>query len=293
MALQIDSALETSLPEEKAIPPVIHQSMRYSLFAGGKRLRPVLALAACRAVQGDDSKVMAAACALEMIHTYSLIHDDLPAMDDDDLRRGKPTNHIVYGEAMAILAGDGLLTRAFGLLAESAFAEVADQQETSLAQRYLQVMAEIAHASGSQGMIGGQVMDIEAEEQKIDLSTMEYIHQHKTGALIKTSLRAGAILGGGSEEEITALTSYGEYLGLAFQITDDLLDVQGDTAKLGKPVGSDEKNQKSTYPSLLGLEKAREAAETAVQSAVEALDNFGPEAELLRQLALYLLEREN
>ncbi|WP_153726457.1 polyprenyl synthetase family protein [Heliorestis convoluta] len=292
MAQQIDQALVKALPEEEAIPSIIHQSMRYSLFAGGKRLRPLLALAACQAVQGDQNKVMAAACALEMIHTYSLIHDDLPAMDDDDLRRGKPTNHIVYGEAMAILAGDGLLTRAFGLLAEAAFAE-AKGQSAEVAQRYLQVITEIAQASGSQGMIGGQVMDMEAEEKAIDLPTMEYIHQHKTGALIKTSLRTGAILGGGSHEAIEALSAYGEYLGLAFQITDDLLDIQGDTEKLGKPVGSDEKNQKSTYPSLLGVEKAREAAEEAVQSAVEALEPFGSEAELLRQLALYLLEREN
>ncbi|MBM7867941.1 geranyl transferase [Heliobacterium gestii] len=285
--VKIDAALSRFMPAEDEAPPAIHKAMRYSLFAGGKRLRPLLVLAGCRAVGGDEESVMAAACALEMIHTYSLIHDDLPAMDDDDLRRGMPTNHVVFGEATAILAGDGLLTRAFGLLAEEG---LRSGQAPALV---LQVIAELAEASGSLGMIGGQVVDMESENKQIDVATMEYIHAHKTGALIRASLRIGAFLGGGSSEQVAALSRYGDHLGLAFQITDDLLDIQGDPEKIGKPVGSDEKNNKATYPALLGLEKARQEAERVVQAALDSLDGFDEQAELLRDLARYLLVREN
>ncbi|MZP28447.1 geranyl transferase [Heliobacterium undosum] len=284
---KVDAALSRYMPAEDVAPPVIHKAMRYSLFAGGKRLRPVLVLAGCRAVGGDEDAVMAAACALEMIHTYSLIHDDLPAMDDDDLRRGMPTNHVVFGEATAILAGDGLLTRAFGVLAEEG---LRSGQSPALV---LQVIAELAEAAGSLGMIGGQVVDMESENKQIDFATMEYIHAHKTGALIRASLRIGALLGGGSPEQVEALSRYGDHLGLAFQITDDLLDIQGDPEKIGKPVGSDEKNNKATYPALLGLEKARQEAERVVQAALDSLDGFDEKAELLRELARYLLVREN
>ncbi|MTV49327.1 geranyl transferase [Heliobacillus mobilis] len=287
MIQQVDEALGRYLPSEETYPTVIHKAMRYSIFAGGKRLRPILVLAGCRAVGGDEEKVLSAACALEMIHTYSLIHDDLPAMDDDDLRRGMPTNHKVFGEATAVLAGDALLTRAFGLVAEEALREGHEPA------RVLQVIAELAEASGTMGMIGGQVVDMESENRQIDLSTMEYIHRHKTGALIRSSLRIGAILGGGTDEEIRALSEYGDYLGLAFQITDDLLDIQGDQEKIGKPVGSDEKNNKATYPSLLGIEKAQEEARRVVQAAQESLQMFGEMADILRELAKYLLVREN
>ncbi|ABZ82912.1 geranylgeranyl pyrophosphate synthase [Heliomicrobium modesticaldum Ice1] len=285
--MKIDAALSRYMPAEDVAPPVIHKAMRYSLFAGGKRLRPVLVLAGCRAVGGDEESVMAAACALEMIHTYSLIHDDLPAMDDDDLRRGMPTNHVVFGEATAILAGDGLLTRAFGVLAEEG---LRCGRSPALV---LQVIAELADAAGSMGMIGGQVMDMESENKQIDVATMAYIHAHKTGALIRASLRIGALLGGGSVEQVEALSRYGDHLGLAFQITDDLLDIQGDPEKIGKPVGSDVKNNKATYPALLGLEKARQEAERVVQAALDSLAGFDEKAELLRELAQYLLVREN
>ncbi|MBC9784893.1 polyprenyl synthetase family protein [Heliobacterium chlorum] len=287
MIQQVDEALGRYLPSEETYPAVIHKAMRYSIFAGGKRLRPILVLAGCRAVGGDEEKVLSAACALEMIHTYSLIHDDLPAMDDDDLRRGMPTNHKVFGEATAVLAGDALLTRAFGLVAEEALREGHEPA------RVLQVIAELAEASGTMGMIGGQVVDMESENRQIDLSTMEYIHRHKTGALIRSSLRIGAILGGGTDEEIRALSEYGDYLGLAFQITDDLLDIQGDQEKIGKPVGSDEKNNKATYPSLLGIEKAQEEACRVVQAAQESLQMFEEKADILRELAKFLLVREN
>ncbi|MCW2277340.1 polyprenyl synthetase family protein [Heliophilum fasciatum] len=291
MSQQVDAALAQWLPDSDVFPAVIHDAMRYSVFAGGKKLRPVLVLAACHAVGGVQEEVLPAAAALEMIHTYSLIHDDLPAMDDDDLRRGRPTNHKVYGEAVAVLAGDALLTRAFGVLAEAGMASA--RRDPARAALYLQVAQEVAEASGTLGMIGGQVVDMESEDKQIDMEIMEYIHRHKTGALIRVSLRVGALLGGGSAEQLAALTTYGEHLGLAFQITDDLLDIQGDEAKLGKPVGSDEKNQKSTYPSLLGIDGARQAAEQAMADALAALESFDEGAQVLRELARYLLVREN
>lgn len=281
----VETALDSYLPGENVFPPSIHSSMRYSLFAGGKRLRPVLALGACQAVGGEESLALPVAGALEMIHTYSLIHDDLPAMDDDDLRRGRPTNHIVYGEALAILAGDGLLTRAFGLLAETGV-------KSSNGSHYLRIIQEIAHAAGSLGMVGGQVVDMASENAQIDFDTLKYIHEHKTGALITSSLRVGAMAAGCNEDQLQALTRYGSNLGLAFQITDDLLDIEGDPALLGKPVGSDQRNNKATYPSLLGMEGARQAAKEAVNDSVASLEPFGESAWLLKEIAIYLLERK-
>lgn len=284
---KIDTSLKELLPSGEIYPQILHEAMGYSVFAGGKRLRPVLCLAACEAVEGSIEDALPVACALEIIHTYSLIHDDLPAMDNDDLRRGKPTNHIVYGEANAILAGDALLTFAFQMIGEAGL------KSLNKYRTYLEIIKDISIAAGSFGMIGGQVVDILSENQRIDLKTLKYIHTNKTGALIKTSLKSGALLGNGSEEQINQLVLYGEYLGLAFQITDDLLDVLGDGRKLGKPTGSDSKNQKATYPTLLGIEKTKELATEAVNSAIDALTSFGPEADVLRSLAKYLLIREN
>lgn len=283
--IYVEEALDRLLLSGSTEPSVIHEAMRYSVFAGGKRLRPILCLASCEAVGGDKKTVLPVACAFEFIHTYSLIHDDLPAMDNDDLRRGKPTNHVVFGEANAILAGDALLTFAFEVLCGYGL-------EYSDKQKYLQVCKEIAQASGTIGMVGGQVVDILSENKQIDEETLKFIHRHKTGALIKAPVRAGAILGGGTPEQVEELTCYAENLGLAFQITDDLLDVIGDPEKLGKPTGSDDKNKKATFPSIFGLEKSREMAREAVNKALEALNNFGEEALPLRLLAEYLLIRD-
>jgi geranylgeranyl diphosphate synthase type II len=236
-------------------------------------------------VCGSGAPALDAACALECIHTYSLIHDDLPGMDNDDYRRGKLTNHKVFGEGMAILAGDALLTYAFEILANMATAENSLQM--------IQIIQEAAKASGEAGMIGGQVVDILSEQKEPSLELLQYIHSHKTGALIAASVRIGAILGGANEEQLEALTIYAHQLGLAFQITDDILDVVGDAEKIGKPVGSDEKNQKATYPLLFGLEQSKVMAKEAVDTAIHALAPFGDGADMLKQLALYLLSREN
>jgi len=284
---EVDKALSALLPERWVYPEIIHEAMRYSLFAGGKRLRPILCLASAEALGKDSNHLLPVACSLEMIHTYSLIHDDLPAMDDDDYRRGKLTNHKVFGEGIAILAGDALLTRAFELLAE-----VGCQAESSMKPVALQVICEVARAAGSLGMIGGQVVDLVSEGRPIECETLTYIHTHKTGALFTASVRAGALMAGASEQELEALTVYAENFGLAFQITDDLLDITGDETKLGKPVGSDERNKKATYPSLYGLEKSRELAREAVAKAVSALGSLPGSIWPLEQLARYLLERE-
>ncbi|MCR4442238.1 MAG: polyprenyl synthetase family protein [Peptococcaceae bacterium] len=284
---QVDKALSALLPENSVYPEIIHEAMRYSLFAGGKRLRPILCLASAEALGKESGPLLPVACALEMVHTYSLIHDDLPAMDDDDYRRGKLTSHKVFGEGIAILAGDALLTRAFELLAEFGC-----QAENSLKPVVLQVTREVARAAGSLGMIGGQVVDLLSEGKPIEGDTLTYIHTHKTGALFLASVRAGALLCGASEKELDALTAYAENFGLAFQITDDLLDITGDEAKLGKPVGSDVRNEKVTYPSLYGLEKSRVLAEEAVKKAVSAVGSLPGSTGPLEQLAQYLLERE-
>lgn len=284
-AALVDRALAQYMPPEDAYPPLIHRAMRYSLFAGGKRLRPVLALAAAEAAGRDPAPVMPAACALELIHTYSLVHDDLPSMDNDDLRRGKPTSHRVFGEAAAILAGDALLTLAFEWLARCA--------QSLPAERVARVIAGVAEAAGSAGLIGGQVVDTLSSSAKMDVKTLEYIHRHKTGALFRAAVRTGAILSGADEARLASLTTYAENLGLAFQIIDDILDEKGDTARLGKTAGSDQKNKKATYPALFGLERAGEKARRAAAAAVAALDNFGTEAAFLRQLVQFVVQRDH
>jgi geranylgeranyl diphosphate synthase type II len=282
---RVDRALDASLPAEDLLPPSLHQAMRYSVFAGGKRIRPILMIAACEAVGGDPERVLPAACAMEMIHTYSLIHDDLPAMDDDDFRRGRPTNHKVFGEATAILAGDALLTEAFVLLSHpEANREVAPETR-------LRVLHVIARAAGSQGMVGGQQVDMESEGKAVDFPTLEYIHTRKTGALILASIQAGALLGGADPAGFAALTRYGEAAGLAFQVADDILDVVGDQAVIGKDVGSDQARGKATYVALLGLEEARVRARELRDLAVAALAPLGERAEPLRQIAHFIVDR--
>lgn len=281
----VDSALDKYLPSEKEPPEIIHQAMRYSVFAGGKRLRPILVMAAAEAVGGSIESVMPAACAMEMIHTYSLIHDDLPAMDDDDFRRGRPTNHKVFGEAMAVLAGDALLTHAFSVLAGSL--EFSDPEKVSL------VIGEIAHAAGTFGMVGGQVMDIQSEGQEATEDILRYIHTHKTGALFIASVRSGGILSGANSRQLEVLTDYARHLGLAFQITDDILDVAGDSATLGKTVGSDQRKKKVTFPALYGLEQARIMAGEESERAVEIVEELGSAALPLQQIIRYLASRDH
>ena len=280
----IDEALQKAMTIEGEIAPTIFDSMRYSLFAGGKRLRPVLLLAAADAVGADGNKFLNVACGLEMIHTYSLINDDLPAMDNDDYRRGKLTNHKVYGEGIAVLAGDSLLTYAF---------ETMLSQEGVEAKTLLRVVKEIASAAGPEGMVGGQVIDMESEGKAVSLDTLQQMHRAKTGALFRAAVRAGAILGGASDEEVEALTVYAEKFGLAFQITDDILDVIGTAEAIGKPVGSDLKNNKSTYVTLHSVEIAQQMAKETVDDAIEALAMFGERGAVLKDLVEYLLKRES
>jgi len=280
----VDSALDKLLPPADAIPVSLHTSMRYSVFAGGKRIRPILMLAACDAVGGELDLAMPAACAMEMIHTYSLIHDDLPAMDNDDFRRGNPTNHKVFGEATAILAGDALLTQAFIAMGRS------DLPAATL----LAVINEIGHCAGSFGMVGGQVVDMESEgKPDIDLPTVQYIHTHKTGALIKASVKAGALLGGADGEALAALTAYGEAVGLAFQIADDILDIEGTTEEIGKDAGSDQARGKATYPALIGLADSKKRAAELVEMALESLARFDDKADPLREIARYIVARKS
>lgn len=290
-ALLINAELENILLGLGPQPEKLRAAMRYSLLAGGKRLRPMLAIAAAQAVAGEETKslgVLPAACALECLHTYSLIHDDLPAMDDDDSRRGKATNHKVFGEGMAILAGDALLTLCFEVLSQR-LAEFRPEQ-------VLQVVAEVARAAGAQGMVGGQVADIlweKEREQKGELAELlQYIHQHKTGALIVASVRAGAILAGAKPSELAALTDYARALGLAFQITDDLLDIYGDEDKLGKKTGQDTALGKLTYPAVHGVPRSKQQVSELLQAAIISLRIFGSSADPLRALADSLAERE-
>ena len=281
----INKALEEFVPLKENEPnsKLMFESMHYSLFAGGKRLRPIMVMAAADAVGGKGIDFLPVACALEMIHTYSLIHDDLPAMDNDDYRRGKLTNHKVYGDGIAILAGDGLLTAAF---------ETVFKQEKVSPEKILRVAQEIAVAAGAQGMVGGQAVDLVSEGKEIDESTLKYIHEMKTGALFKASIRCGAILANATEKELELLTNYAECFGLAFQITDDILDVTGDEEKVGKPIGSDERNLKQTYVSIYSLEGAIKMAEDTVKEAKENLSYFGEKAKVLEALAEYLITRE-
>lgn len=287
-AALVEAALDKYLPDPGTLPPLLHEAMRYSTCGGGKRLRAILALEAAELIGGREAGrlVLPVGCALEMIHAYSLIHDDLPCMDDDDFRRGKPANHKVYGEAMALLAGDALLTRAFEVLAGIPVADPASPR------RLLRVTLEVAQAAGSQGMVGGQVLDILGEKEKAGLSALEQTHRLKTGAMIRVSVRAGAIMAGAREEELAALTRFAEFFGLAFQITDDILDLTGDSAKLGKQVGQDLRNDKATYPVLVGLEKARALAAENVEKARESIGIFDRRGEILAALAAYVIERE-
>lgn len=279
----IEQALQAELDKTGILDEKLRESMAYSLMAGGKRMRPILLMAAADAVGADGKRFLSVACALEMIHTYSLIHDDLPAMDNDDYRRGRLTNHKVYGDGIAILAGDALLTLAFSVIL---------RQKDVPSERLLRVVDEISRAAGAEGMVGGQVLDLRAENQNISIQDLRKIHMGKTGALFRAALRSGAILGSASAQQLDALTLYAEHFGLAFQITDDILDVVGNTAMIGKPVGSDEKNHKSTYVTLTSLDQARELAQSAAAEAVGALRSFGDEASFLRQLVIHLVARE-
>lgn len=277
----IDKALGVYLPEKDNPQSIIYKAMRYSVFAGGKRIRPILMTEVCRMCGGDINDVMPFACAMEMLHTYSLIHDDLPAMDNDDLRRGIPTNHIKFGEATAILAGDALLNKAFETISEYG-------ANTPNSMRALAVFAK---ASGTEGMIGGQVVDMESEGKDIDIERLRYIHLLKTGAIIRSSCVIGAIAADAEEDKINAVDAFASNLGVAFQIRDDILDVTGDEETLGKPVGSDEKSEKNTYVKLLGLEKSEELVKEYSKKAVDALDVFGEKADFLKRLTEYLVMR--
>jgi geranylgeranyl diphosphate synthase type II len=282
----VDAALDRVLPPETAEPHSIHRAMRYSVLAPGKRLRPVLVIAGAEAVGGRAADVLDTACALELIHAYSLIHDDLPAMDDDDYRRGRLTSHKVFGEAIAILAGDALLTLAFRLIAGNA-ARVAAPAIVGT------VVAEVADAAGTDGMVGGQVVDIESEGKAIAPEMLDYIHLHKTAALIRAALRVGALLAGARPEQVEAISRAGQALGLAFQIVDDILDVEGSLAELGKTAGSDERKQKATYPSLHGLPASKQRARELIDDTKRLLTPLGPSAEPIRALADFVLERRS
>lgn len=284
-------------------PEMLKNSMAYSLSAGGKRLRPILALASYEACGGNPEEIISYASALEFIHTYSLIHDDLPAMDDDDLRRGRPTNHKVFGEGMAILAGDGLLTEAFFIIAECGLRN-ADAKSSQIRRKPLQlatpnpqliltVIKELASASGINGMVGGQAADLLSENTAVDGDVLSFIHTRKTGALITASARMGAILSGADSNRLLAITQYAEAVGLAFQIIDDILDIKGDSAELGKTPGSDVRKKKMTYPGLYGIDVSMEKAESLVAGAVKALDSFNEKADPLREIARYILKRRS
>lgn len=282
----VNNYLEECIKENESIEKSIYSAMRYSLLAGGKRLRPVLSLAVCEMLGGNLDEVLPFACAIEMIHTYSLIHDDLPAMDNDDYRRGKPTNHKVYGEALAILAGDGLLNMAFELMLDST------SSNCNNIENKVKAMAYIAKSSGVRGMIGGQVVDIESENTEVSIESLEYMHRHKTGALIKAPVISSAIICGASDEDLQSLENYAEGIGLAFQIKDDILDVEGSSEKLGKKVGSDISNKKTTYVNLYGLEKSTQMLKRTTEESIKSIKKFGTKAAFLRELAEYLVIRE-
>jgi geranylgeranyl diphosphate synthase type II len=279
---EVNEALDRFLPREKTKPATIHRAMRYSLFAGGKRMRPALTLAAAEACGGKVTDALPLACAVECIHTYSLIHDDLPAMDNDDFRRGKPTNHKVFGEGIAVLAGDALLTQAFEIVAQARGWKHYPHQTLVL---------ELARASGSLQLIAGQVADLEGEGKKISAPELKYIHERKTSALLCCSVRLGGMSANCSEAQLQALTDFGYNVGLAFQIIDDILDVTQTSEQLGKTAGKDTKAQKATYPSIIGLEKSRDIAHKLTNNAFSALKIFRGKAQALEALATYLLQR--
>ncbi|MEM6522086.1 MAG: geranylgeranyl diphosphate synthase CrtE [Cyanobacteria bacterium P01_D01_bin.71] len=280
---RVEAALDAAIREE--YPETIYQAMRYSLFAGGKRLRPILCLATCELMGGDESMAMPTACALEMIHTMSLIHDDLPAMDNDDYRRGKLTNHKVFGEGVAILAGDALLTYAFEY--------VATQTQNVSPERTLRIIADLGRAVGAQGLVGGQVVDLASEGvQNISLETLNYIHTHKTGTLLRVAVTSGAVLAGANATQVETLGQYADCIGLAFQIIDDILDITATSEELGKSAGKDLAAQKATYPSIWGLEESQRQAQTLVETAkTSILDSFGAAAQPLVALADFIVDR--
>jgi len=282
-AAEVDAAMDVFLPKAGKRPGTIHEAMRYAVFAGGKRLRPVLCLSAAEACGGEVSKAMAPACAIELMHTYSLVHDDLPAMDDDDLRRGRPTCHKVYGEGMAVLCGDALLTEAFLVLAK-----------TPASKRYgiREYVSELAGTGGSIKLIGGQVMDLEGEGRKLTKRDLVRIHEAKTAALLTTSLRLGAMSANATSAKLEALTKFGYNLGLAFQVIDDILDVTQSTEVLGKTAGKDQAVEKATYPSIIGLDASRKEAAKLTGAAMAALKPFGKKAKRLEEIAAHLLQRE-
>jgi geranylgeranyl diphosphate synthase, type II len=280
---EVDEALDALLPSADAYPTSIHRAMRHSVLAGGKRLRPTLCIESARLFGGDEATILRRACALELIHTYSLIHDDLPALDNDDLRRGIPTCHRVFGEATAILAGDALLTLAFETLAAPGPPE---------SELKLRVLYELSRAIGTRGgMVGGQVADLESGERDLDAARLEYIHSSKTGALIRMAVRSGALYAGAAEADVERVTVYGEKVGLAFQIADDLLDVLGSTEKLGKTAGKDLQQHKATYPALYGVDESRRRAAQLVKEGCETLRPYGDRGTRLQELARFLIER--
>jgi geranylgeranyl diphosphate synthase, type II len=280
---RVDQELELLLPPAETFPQSIHRAMRHSVFAGGKRLRPILCVEAGRLLGGQEEALLRVGASLELIHTYSLIHDDLPALDNDDLRRGKPTCHRVFGEATAILAGDALLTLAFEILAEPGVCS---------AERQVRLIHELARAIGTrQGMVAGQVVDMEATNQSVDASTLEFIHSSKTGAFLCAAVRCGGIFADAQEADLVRLTIYGRKIGLAFQIADDLLDVLGSSATLGKTAGKDDHSRKATYPALHGIEESRRIASRLIQEACESLEFYGKQARRLQEIAHFLIER--
>jgi geranylgeranyl diphosphate synthase, type II len=285
--LEVDRFLDALTPSPATPPITLHESMRYSLLGGGKRVRPILAIAAAEALGTSSPGLMAVACSLELIHTYSLIHDDLPSMDNDDFRRGKPTNHKVYGEAIAILAGDALLTMAFDVITRPELMKGCEPV------RQVRILQELAFGSGNMGMVGGQVFDIQAEHQDIDLNALQNIHRHKTGMLIRAAVRMGAIAAGASDRQLDDMTSYAEDIGLAFQIADDVLNVTGTREELGKNPNTDAERGKKTYPTFYGVEGAKRLADECAARAIGRLTSFGSSADPLRDLARYITARNN
>ncbi len=281
----IENVLKEYMPKEEGYQKTVIEAMNYSLSAGGKRLRPILTLEACKIVGGNEEDAIAFAVAIEMIHTYSLIHDDLPALDNDDLRRGRPTNHKVYGEAMGILAGDALLNYAFEVM-------LAGSINKENPEKYLKAINEIAKGAGIYGMIGGQVVDVESENKQIEKEKLDYIHMNKTAAMMVGCMRAGATIGGANAEQMEEITKYAKNIGLSFQIVDDILDIVGDEVKLGKKVGSDIENHKSTYPSLLGLDKSKEIAHNLIDEAKKSIEKLSEDVDFLKGLAEYIIDRE-
>lgn len=282
--IEVNKNLDKYTEEKEAPQATIYKAMNYSINAGGKRIRPVLMLSAAELICGSWEGVMPFACAIEMIHTYSLIHDDLPCMDNDDLRRGKPTNHKVFGEGMAVLAGDALLNKAF---------EVILKNSQASPNMTLAALSEIATASGTEGMIGGQVIDIESEDKQIDAVTLMTLHLNKTGALIMAAAKVGALLAGGSREDLLLMEEFSRYLGVAFQIKDDILDIEGKEELLGKKTGADEENKKSTFVTIYGLEQSKKILSDYTEKAIETLSSYGERAKFLTELAKFLLSREN